>query len=192
MGYNELIEIDDELQNKPDLQSLSTKRQPVLERLFNDFIGSYEDRKGIVLTIRENSIPKLSLAYFTFCYTYIKPAVEDKINRFKMASVMELLVVMEQVLVHPDEDESLDRQVNAEFGITAALSLINCMIANAKKEFCFDCHNVSINEKATEILDNHIYWLMAKDLNELPIIINAQFFELLELLHRAPIQLNAF
>ena len=63
-------------------------------------------------------------------------------------------------------DEIKNRELNALFGMTAALSLINCMIHNAGQEFFFNTANVAINEKVQKMLDDHNLWLQTKKLND--------------------------
>lgn len=107
---------------------------------------------------------------------------------------MELLIVKEQPLFYPEaeEDEKLNRTINAKFAITAALSLISCMISDATKEFAFSCVNVNVEERVTQLIEDHVLWLEIKNLHEFPMIINAQFFEALFLICNIPIQINGF
>jgi hypothetical protein len=127
------------------------------------------------------------------CYLHIKPVVEDKINRFKMASLMELIIVKEQVLIHPQstpQDDTLNRELNADFAIGAALSMISCMISGADQEIVTDTVNCEVNLRIENILKDHSVWLKTKPVKGMPVFINAQFYELIEMVNGIPLQVH--
>ena len=107
---------------------------------------------------------------------------------------MELIIVKEQVLKHPESEKRphVNRELNSLFGMTASFSLINCMITKANTEFYFDTTNNYVDREVEKVLIDHRCWLETKELNEMPIIINSQFFHLIEILHGAPYQINGF
>ncbi len=109
-----------------------------------------------------------------------------------MASLSEFTIVKIQVLNITTYNEKQNRELNAYFGMTAAFSLIDCMISETNKEpFCITLNN-AINNRLQQILDDHKLCLETKDVNELPIFINAQFYELFEVFYHAPVQINVF
>ena len=195
MGYEELLDVIGDSVDFETINKLALERSPMIQRLINDFIFFYEEKYGVVVTLTADDIVmKLSQAYILMVHMKVKPLVDERINCYKMGALMELLIVKEQVLIHPESetDSHLNKTVNALFGMTASFSLINCMITTATKEFHFDSLNHQIDLRVKSILDNHKKWLETKELNDMPIIINGQFFELIHVLHTAPYIINGF
>lgn len=193
MGYRELTNIDDALNDQPALTELSARRAPLVQQLIDDFINFYGKEYKVAISAIDDLAIKISSAYFSLCYTYVKPVIKDKTNRFKMASLMELIIVKEQVLFFSDDNnEENRRKLNAFFGMTAAFSLINCMISDATQEFFCNTINAEVNKKVHGMLEDHQQWLETKPLNDMPVFINAQFYESIELIHAAPFQINGF
>jgi hypothetical protein len=189
MGYPEISNIG---VTRPDKSKIQ-KRTNEIQRLVNDFIGFYENKHNIKISAIDDIAAKLSSAYFSICYTHVKPVVDDKINVFKMASIMELLIVKEQVLHHPEsteEDDTKNRQLNADFAMGAALSMISCMITNASQEIIPVTVNSSVNISIQERLEDHAVWLRTKPLTEMPVFINAQFYQMLEMIRGLPLQIH--
>jgi hypothetical protein len=116
-----------------------------------------------------------------FATNIVKPFIEDKANRYKMASIMELIIVNEQVLRHPSGQIEEHRRANAIFGQTAALSLINCMISRTDQEFFCNTINESVNVRIRQMLDNHREWLQSKNLEDFPVFLNGQFYEFVDI-----------
>lgn len=194
MGYEELTNIENDSFDDTQLLELAQKRAISVQRLVDDFIKLYEEKYGHLAEPIDNIALKLSYAYLKLAYSKLKPLVDERINCYKMGSLMELLIVKEQVLNHPDSETNphLNRELNALFGMTAAFSLINCMINKADKEFYFDTINNYVDREVEKVLKDHRCWLETKELNEMPIIINSQFFHLIEILHGAPYQINGY
>lgn len=192
MKYEKLVKLDDFTQVDLSVEDKITRRAFDIQQLIDDFILGYEERELILVQPIENASRKLATLYFSICQEYIKPVIKEKINKYKMASLMKLLIVKEQILIHPKEEDGgiLTRTLNAELGMTASFSLINCMISEATKDFYFDTINASINHQVQKILEDHKLWLITKNLNEIPIFINAQFHELIEVLLGAPYQIH--
>lgn len=194
MGYEKLINIENKPPDNDKLEQIAVDRSKSIQCLIDDFLVFYEEKYSVVLEPIEDAALLLSYSYFKIVYSKIKPLVEERINCYKMGSIMELLIVKEQFLKHPDSknNPSIDREVNALFGMTASFSMINCMISKADKEFYFDTLNHCLDVEVEKILSDHRQWLETKKLDEMPIIINAQFFHLLDILKNAPLQVNGF
>jgi len=193
MGYTELLDFSEgELTGEPDFSALISRRVPVVQRLIDDFTGFYSQKFGVIATAQNDVALKISSAYFFLIYNHVKPSVSARTNRYKMASVMELIIVKEQVLSIDSATEADEKKVNAIFGMMAALSLINCMISDAGQEFFCDTLNASVDAKVHRMLDDHQLWLETKNPNEFPIFINAQFYECIALITDLPIQINGF
>ncbi|MCW3084490.1 MAG: hypothetical protein JWP12_1856 [Bacteroidetes bacterium] len=187
MGYKELVDIEDGL----DLDPLILERTPCIQKLVDDFIRFYENKYKITVSTTPDTAEIISSIYFSLFYKDVKPAVNNKANRFKMASLMELVIIKTQLLICPG-DEAENKKLNALFAMNAALSLIDCMINNAEQEFFCDTKNTAVDKEIEKILDDHRLWLETKQVNEMPVFINAQFYELIEFLHKIPIQIHAF
>ena len=98
------------------------------------------------------------------CYRHVKPAIDDKANKYKMASLMELVIVQKQALIHPSDNIIKNRELNAIFGMTAAFSMINCMITEANKDFFCDTLNAGLNTRIDQVCEDHKLWLKTKEL----------------------------
>jgi hypothetical protein len=109
-----------------------------------------------------------------------------------MASILELIIVKEQIFEHPSGNEIDNRSVNASFAMAASVCKINCMTNHVKGDVASETENVSINERLDKMINDHKLWLETKSLNELPIIINAQYYEFLEIIHTFPLQILGF
>ncbi len=190
MGYNILLDTNHEPLNPEEFNKLITDRSIFIKQLVDDFLNFYFNLKDIQLKTIDEVAIKISSVYYHFCYAFIKPTVKDKINKYKMASLMELLIVKEQVLIHPDENKN--REVNAIFGMMAAFSLIECMIQDATKSLFSNTHNAVVNKRIDQMLEDHQKWLETKYLNEMPVFINAQFFEFMQIIQSIPIQINGY
>jgi hypothetical protein len=190
MPYRRLINIDKELKNSSDLPELINNREPAIQKLVDDFKFNYGQKYGFEIQSIDDIARKISSVYFSMCYAHVKPAVEDKTNKFKMASLMELIIVQEQVLFHPDFDEQKTRELNADFGIVAAFSLIDCMISHSTQEVFCNTVNNPFNDKIDSIIDGHRTWLITKQLTEMPILLNSQFYEMMEAFQTMPVQQN--
>jgi hypothetical protein len=188
MGYKELVNTDDEL----ELDTLILKRVPHIQQLADDFIGFYEKKFNVTVSITPDTAEIISSLYFTLLSKDIKPVLNNKANRFKMASLIELVIVKYQLLIHPSGDEMENRNLNSLFAMNAGLSLIDCMINNAGQEFFCNTQNAIVDKKVEKILDDHRVWLQTKELNEMPIFINAQFYELIAYIHQIPIQVGGY
>lgn len=190
MGYRELTKLFSSEQLPAEIIQFALERTPVMQRLIDDFLTGYYHVEGIKPKAIDEIAWRLSLGYFTLCHKYIKPVVDERINRYKMASLLELIIVKEQVLTLETKDEFSNRMLNAQFGTSAAFSLLNCMISDATNQLIFDTNNVGINDRVELIIDDHLTWLTSKPPHDLAIFINAQFYELMEVLAGADYQGN--
>ena len=84
------------------IQNLATTRQAFIQKLLDDLVVLFKEEYDENVTYIDNANQKLALAYFRLCYKYIKPSVVENANRFKMASLMELLIIQEQIMIHSD------------------------------------------------------------------------------------------
>jgi hypothetical protein len=172
------------------LNELALQREPAVARLITDFADCYKKKYGIDLQLIPDLASKLSKVYFGLCYKYVKPFIEDKANRYKMASIMELIIVNKQVLRHPSGQIEEHRRANAIFGQTAALSLINCMISHTDQEFFCNTINESVNVRIRQMLDNHREWLQSKNLEDFPVFLNEQFYEFVDIAVSFPYEMH--
>ncbi|PHR32426.1 MAG: hypothetical protein COA38_06570 [Fluviicola sp.] len=201
---NHLLSIDEELRilnNIPEesraefIQKLADERQKHIHELLDYLVQLLESEFGTKVTYIDKASEKISLTYFYLCYKHIKPSVEEKINKFKMASVMELLIIQEQIFI--TEDESKRRRTNAIAGMSAAFSLINSMIHHDEEDlFYIDTKNIGVDARLKTILKNHVIWLETNgitegsDIHQMPVFINSQFHELIEVLAGARFEIN--
>lgn len=192
MEYYGLILSEDELTYKPDLESLSAKRAVVIQRVIDDFVEYYENEFQILVNPIDSAAIKLATLYYEICYREVKPLILDKVNRYKMASLMELLIVKLQILNHPESETNvlLNRELNAKFAMSVGFCLIECMIVNVKRTFHFDSSNMGVNDRVKKVLDDHELWLKTKNLNDIPVIINSQFLELLDVMLSASYEIH--
>jgi len=72
----------------------------------------------------ENAAEKLTYLYFAISKKFVKPLVEDKISMFKMSSIIELIIVKEQIFGHPSGNQMDNRSANASFAMTVAICKI--------------------------------------------------------------------
>ncbi len=192
MGYSDITNLEEGFKSEEDIFQLASNRVPLIQNLVDDFLEFYQKKHKIKILVIEDIAQSISLSYFKLCYGYIKPVISNNTNRFKMASLMELVIVQQQVLRSDSYSKMQNRELNALFGMTAALSLINCMITNAKQEILSNTNNTEVDVRVDKILKDHLLWLKTKELDEMPIFINGQFYELMEILHVVPFQLNGF
>ena len=192
MGYSNITNLEEGFKSEEDILQLASNRVSSIQNLVDDFLESYQKKYNIEIIVIEDIAQSISLSYFKLCYEYIKPIICNNTNRFKMASLMELVIVQQQVLRSDSYSKIQNRELNALFGMTAALSLINCMITNAKQEILSNTNNTAIDARVVKILNDHQLWLKTKELDEMPIFINGQFYELMEILQVVPFQLNGY
>jgi len=195
MGYTGRVSDDDESQNLPDFTILVAKQALHIQYLIDRFVSVYLRKYNIRIDSVQDAHLKLAHAGYSFAYRHVRPVIDDNEMRFKMASVLELLIVQEQVLSIPKADLLRNRELNALFGMTAALSLIECMIpasATSNDFFFPSTNNAAINNKIDQMMKHHGTWLETRHLDEMPIILNAQFYELIELVHSSPLQMHCF
>lgn len=202
---NAIIDIDKELkildnlpkdERLPYIEKLAIQRQPNIQNLLNDLVFLYNEKYGIEPSIINNASLKLSYAYFLMCYKYTKPSVHEKVNRYKMGSLMELLIIKEQIMIHPNSEKN--QELNAIVGMSAAFSIINSMIQHDQSEgFYLDTRNVSIDDRIKIILINHRIWLETNGTwlennmkKEMPVFINSQFHELLDIIAGASYEIH--
>lgn len=155
-----------------------------ITKISNDYQVDYE--KPILASIHDYGL-KLSKLYFYTIYAHLKPTVAERINRYKMASVMELLIVKEQIFYIDGAEEAENRELNAFIGMMSAISIVNSMIffESSERRFIADTINVEINNNIEISLENHYRWLKSKELNDLPINLDAQYYELVTTLSSA-------
>ena len=203
-NHKYLTSIDEELRILQDLplekraeyiQNLADRREPYIQQLLDDLTIKFNEKYCINVTFIEEASAKLALAYFYLCYIYLKPSVNDNVNSFKMGSLMELLIVKEQIIIHPDPNEQ--RRANAIGGMSAAFSLIDSMVYHDKEDiFYVNTKNNLVDESMKEILKNHIIWLEMNGIQssetqyDMPVFINGQFHELIYLMGRASYEIN--
>ncbi|MDG1331545.1 MAG: hypothetical protein P8P74_04400 [Crocinitomicaceae bacterium] len=201
---NHLLSINEELRKLKDLpedkriefiQELANEREQYILDLLELLVELLGKKLNTKVTYIDRASAKISLTYFFLCYEHIKPSVEEKINKFKMASVMELLIIQEQIF--RTEDATLQRRANAIAGMSAAFSLINSMIYHDEDEgFYIDTRNIAVDDRLKTILKNHVLWLETNGLSEdtgmhqMPVFINSQFHELLEVIGGVRIEIN--
>lgn len=191
MSYDDLVEF--QLESEEDVDSRAKERIPHIQRLIDDFISAYQAKYSEVsISCIDDLAESLSYLYFSICFAHVKPVIQEKTNRFKMGSLMELVIVKTQGLIPSGDDVTEKRRLNAIFGITAALSLINSMVRANGGEIVFTTQNAAIDKKLEDLFDDHKLWLSTKSLDELPIFVNAQFYELLEVILTAPLQVHAY
>lgn len=203
-NHKNLTSIDEELRILHDLplekraeyiKNLADIRETYIQKLLDDLVIKFNEKYDVKVTYIEEASAKLALAYFYLCYMYIKPSVNENINSFKMGSFMELLIVKQQIIIHPDPNEH--RRANAIGGMSAAFSLIDRMVHEDKQDiFYVDTKNNVVDKSLNEILKNHIIWLemngtrSSESEDDMPIFINAQFHELIHLIGRARYEIN--
>lgn len=203
-NQNHLTSIDEELRilhslplekRSEYIQELANTREPAIQKLLDKLVKLMFNEYGKEVSYIDQASAKLALAYFYLCYIYIKPSVTANANRYKMASLMELLIVKQQIMTHPDSFER--QEINAIAGMCAAFSLINSMIRHDKEEiFYVDTRNKSVDDRMLEILHNHRVWLEMSGVSnsetsdDMPVFINSQFHELIEVLASVPVQIN--
>lgn len=191
MPFAPLINTDD-IAKEPDFEKLALDRIPSITQLTTDFIQFVQQSGNITITPIDDINEYLAYKYYAMCYEHVKPVIEDRANRYKMASIMELIIVDKQVLKCDTYNENENKALNADFAMGSALSLISCMI-NKPEDLCFfNTDNATVNENGDRIIKNHKTWLISKPKDSMPIFINAQFYELLELLHVVPLQMHAY
>ena len=171
-----------------EVQLLLEKRKDEVDRLLTDFITEYEQQFGTGLTFRDGATDLIVDMYYQLLHNYVKPFVEDKANRFKMGSLTELAIVRVQPITEIEGGVN-PRVVNAKLAMMAATALIhnigrnlNNVDTDAGDVYFCDVRNSAVSEKVTDLLSDHAQWLEIKPLNEIPIVINAQFYEFLELM----------
>lgn len=192
MAYGQLVEENNIPSDQSDIESKTIAREPLIQRLIDDSRKYYHEKFGVEISIIDDASLKISYLYFLMCFTHIKPVIEDRTRRFKMASLMELIIVKEQIFKSEYFDDSKNRELNAQFGMIAALSMINSLIYEGRDGFFCSTMSASVDEKIKNILEDHKLWLRTKNLNDMPIFINGQFYELIELIHGAPLMAHAY
>lgn len=204
-NYNAIIDIEEDLstlrslpkeERIPYIEKLASERQPYIQEFLNDLACLYNEKYGVEPGTIVDASSKLAFAYFYMCYKHIKPSVKERVNRYKMGSLMELLIIKEQIMLHPNPEKN--QELNAIVGMSAAFSLINSMIKHDQEEgFYLDTRNVAIDDRLKTILINHRTWLEtngtwldSKKQREMPVFINSQFHELLEIIAGASYEIN--
>lgn len=160
------------------------------------FKEAHEQHTGQAISFVEGTAEKITYLYFHWHYSFIKPFISDKANRFKVASGTELAICYLQPF-YVDNNSAADcRPINAEFACFCALNFIlgfkpddDEFHISDKNWLKFDCGIERLKDKMDEIIRNHKFFLTHFDkTNTPPIIANASFWEVLILMHEYKFQ----
>jgi|GEM_PF-3353826 len=131
----------------------------------------------------ENAASIIAILHFEIVDEYIKPAVHENIDRHKIASITELLIVKVQPLRLSNADEVKQRYLNALLAFTVAASLEMGLYQNVNwGTLELDSASNEFNENFSKIIEDHICYLEMRDPDsfELPIISNSEFWRLVD------------
>ncbi len=177
------------------LQNLANTIEPLIQNLLNELGRIMEEKYGEPVNYIDNASPKIALAYLFLCARFIRPSEIESENRTRLASMMELLINSEQIIIPNDSTKS--RKINAIAGMCVVFYLLNSRIYHDKEEiFYVNTQNIAVDIRMKEILNNHLLWIESRgihstnNLGYMPVFINAQFHELVDLVVGASFEIN--
>lgn len=155
-------------------------RKQALERALAFFQGLIEPSFGTTATLDPLAAAKIAALHFEYMQTYVRDVLDERANRFKVASGLELC--SDCVQPFTAANASLSRKINAEFAFACALGAINEIDCAAPDRIEIELIRINHKQIADTLLESkrqHVLWLESKDLHEMPFLSNASYLELL-------------
>lgn len=163
----------------PSQEDFENRRQ-ALERALAYFHGLIERSFGTTATLDPKAAAKIAALHYQYMQTYVRDVLDERANRFKVASGLELCSACVQPFTAADP--TLSRKINAEFAFACALGAIeeiNCASPDYVELELSRINHIQIVDTLQESKRQHVLWLESKDLNEIPFLSNASYLELL-------------
>ena len=155
-------------------------RKQALERALAYFHGLIEQTFGTTATLDPMAAAKITALHLEYIQDRVRDVLEERANRFKVASGLELFSVYVQPFIAADP--ALTRKINAEFAFACALGTIDeidCAAPDKIEMELSRINHVQIVDTLHESKRQHVLWLESKDLVEIPLLSNASYLEIL-------------
>lgn len=155
-------------------------RKQALERALAYFHGLIEPAFGATATLDPKAAAKIAALHYEYMQAHVRDVLDERANRFKVASGLELCSVCVQPFTA--SDPSLSRKLNAEFAFACALGAIEEIDCASPEQIELELsriNHVQIVDTLHESKRQHVLWLESKSLEEMPFLSNASYLELL-------------
>lgn len=156
------------------------KRRQALERALAYFHGLIETTFRTTAVLDPKAAAKIAALHLNYIQTHVRDVLDERANRFKVASGLELCSVCTQPFTAADP--ALTRKINAEFAFACALGAIeeiDCASPDHIEIELSRINHVQIVDTLHESKRQHVLWLESKDLTEMPFLSNASYLEIL-------------
>jgi hypothetical protein len=146
-------------------------------RLLEDFAKNYKREFGVSIEYTENAAFELTVYYYRVLMRDVWPYVPKRVNRYKIASILEL-VIMDLQPIH-FEEPIRRRRLNSFIAYYAAIGAIASFTPSGSIAIPQDPY---VNGVLAAVKKQHLQWLYGKKRTDFPIFSNASFLTLLHLI----------
>lgn len=155
------------------------KRLEEFQKYLDVYIEKHKERYGETLVLIPDAAQKITILYFKWLTTNVKPFVPKRINKYKISSLAELCIIKVQPFYF--DCDVTKRKMNADFAFFSTLSIILRISTNVR-DFNKPSGHKYIEDLFHKSKDQRLQWLEAKNPNEFPVFSNGlSLFLLFEL-----------
>lgn len=153
------------------------KRLSEIKIYLQEFCGELSHIEKVNISLKENAAEYINELYYRYADELIRPTIDSgRIQNFKIAAMMELMILLVNPILVPDPEET--KFYNSRLALYFALRFI--VEWNENGLDIQKCYQVINNESDFLLfLDEHFKWLYLLDPNYYnPVFFNAQIWRL--------------
>lgn len=144
------------------------------ERLLNSFVRLYKKYENVDVELINDAAYELTVYYYHILRRDVWPYVPKKVNRYKIASILELVIMdLQPIYVL---DPVARRKINSHFAYHAAVGAIASFKPNGIAAITHDGYT---DKFLVAIKQQHVEWLYGKKRTDFPIFSNGLFLAVL-------------
>ncbi len=178
---------DDETANKYLL------RADIFSNWLNSFCEQRLKKESISVELKQNSPEILTMMHFELRKELLGPVVKNRIDKFKIASLTEFVIMLQLPIVPQSPDPKDILYENSQFALFVGYNIVHCFENNSYSTFYpnnkkpLGTDNEMLNDMFQSIVNKHLDFFatpFSKPVT-LPIVSNAFFWEFFEFFHCA-------
>jgi len=157
-----------------------SKRISEIDLAILSFLQAFDHSE---IQLIDNAAGVIASLHFEYVDAYIKPAVHENIDRHKIASLTELLIIRVQPLRVSDGDIVKQREANALLAFSVAGAFEMGLSENMdENNLEYDSQSPAFNDSFAKIIEDHISFLefLNPEDESFPIVSNAEFWRLID------------
>ena len=155
-------------------------RAEKIQKALDNFKSFYARDKSTDIEYIDNASLLISAVYYQLLQDSIKIYTPTRVNKFKMASLLEMVIV--RVQPFKGSTQSIQRNYNGEFAFFAALSLV---ISMPPAHFEKSTSIKVVEDLFDSLKKQHLDWLKNKNIHSMPVFCNGAFLCLFFLLYKS-------